>query len=70
MGIVVGDMAETANEHDSDAGLSSEYPWNVRILVGGVTFEGPGMETEREAQGIKNIVEKTEGVENVEVFRQ
>jgi len=63
-------MSQNDTNLDSDAGLSSEYPWNVRILVGGVTFEGPGMETEREAQGIKNIVEKTEGVENVEVFRQ
>lgn len=50
--------------------LKNDYPWNVRILLGGVTFEGPGMETEQEARGIKTIVESKDSVENVEVFRQ
>lgn len=50
--------------------LGSSYPWNVQIDVGGVTFEGPGMESEMEAEAIKATVESSDGVENVEVFRQ
>lgn len=48
----------------------SRYPWNVRIDVGGVTFEGPGMESEMEAEAIKGIVEADADLQNVEVFRQ
>lgn len=45
------------------------YPWNVRVDLGGVTFEGPGMESEMEAEAIKTIVESDADVE-VEVFHQ
>lgn len=48
----------------------SGYPWNVQINLGGVTFEGPGMETKQEAQAIKSIVEGSEPVDGLEVFRQ
>lgn len=50
--------------------LSNQYPWNVRIDVGGVTFEGPGMETEAEARAILNQVANRTHVESGEVFRQ
>ena len=49
---------------------ASMYDWNVHIVVGGVSFEGPGMETRAEAEAIKNIVESEDGVQKVEVFRQ
>lgn len=49
--------------------LTSSYPWNVRVSLGGVTFEGPGMESEMEAEAIKNAVESSADVD-VEVFRQ
>lgn len=60
------------SEHDADSkGIERvNYPWNVQINLGGVTFEGPGMETEEEAQAIKSIVESSEPVDGVEVFRQ
>jgi hypothetical protein len=48
----------------------SGYPWNVRVDAGGVTFEGPGMESRIEAEAIKSIVEESADVQNVEVFRQ
>ena len=48
---------------------SKEYSWNVRLNLGGVTFEGPGMETENDAKAIKSIVESGADV-HVEVFRQ
>lgn len=47
------------------------YPWNVRVDVGGVTFEGPGMESKQEAEAIKHIVEESaDDLQNVEVFSQ
>jgi hypothetical protein len=46
------------------------YPWNVRIDLGGVTFEGPGMESRDEAEAIATVVESSEPVDGVEVFRQ
>ncbi|MFC7216507.1 hypothetical protein ACFQO4_20825 [Saliphagus sp. GCM10025334] len=47
------------------------YPWNVRFDLGGVTFDGPGMESKREAESIKNIVESTADADvDVEVFKQ
>lgn len=46
------------------------YPWNISIDVGGVTFTGPGMESEMEAEAIKNAVEHKDDVQNVEIFRQ
>ena len=48
----------------------SGYPWNVQIDLGGVTFEGPGMESREEAETIATIVESSEPVDGVEVFRQ
>jgi hypothetical protein len=48
---------------------SSHYPWNVQVHLGGVTFEGPGMESKQEAESIKQIVEESAGVD-VEVFQQ
>jgi len=48
----------------------SGYDWNIRVDLGGVTFEGPGMETRQEAEAIKNIVESSEDIDGVEVFRQ
>lgn len=55
-----------------DAAMSraSSYPWNVRIDVGGVTFDGPGMEGEMEAEAIKNVVKDKDCVQKVEVYRQ
>lgn len=47
-----------------------EYPWNVRIGVGGTSFTGPGMDTKAEAESIKTIVESEGGVQSAEVFRQ
>lgn len=51
----------------------TDYPWNVRYDVGGVTFIGPGMESEGEAHTIATIVKQDESVlngQNVEVFKQ
>lgn len=49
----------------------SDYPWNVRISIGGVSFIAPGMESEQEAEAIKSIVESSsDAVDNAEVFRQ
>ena len=48
---------------------ASAYDWNVQIDVGGVTFDGPGMETKQEAEAIASIVESSSGVD-VEGFRQ
>lgn len=45
------------------------YPWNVRVDLGGVTFEGPGMESRDEAESIKHVVETSADVD-VEVFKQ
>lgn len=50
---------------------SDAYPWNVRVDVGGVTFHGPGMESEMEAEAIKNVVEGADSeLDTVEVVRQ
>jgi len=49
---------------------ASAYDWNVHIVIGGVSFEGPGMETQQEAEAIKGIVEHEGGVQKAEVFRQ
>jgi hypothetical protein len=48
----------------------TEYPWNIRIDVGGVTFVGPGMESEEEAEAIKRIVDASGNAESAEVFKQ
>ncbi len=50
--------------------LSSQYPWNIRIDVGGVSFEGPGAESRREAMALKRTVEDEDGVQKAEVFEQ
>lgn len=47
----------------------TDYDWNIRIDVGGVTFHGPGMEEEQEAHAVAGIVEDTAGVD-VEVYEQ
>lgn len=60
------EMATDEPELVTDGG----YPWNVRIDLGGVTFEGPGMGSEKEAQSIKEIVESSEPVDGVQVIRQ
>ncbi|WP_225334264.1 hypothetical protein [Halomicrobium urmianum] len=49
---------------------ANQYDWNVQVHLGGVTFEGPGMETRAEAEAIKGIVEESSEVDEVEVFRQ
>jgi hypothetical protein len=49
---------------------ADRYPWNVRIDVGGVTFMGPGMDSELEAEAIANIVDGDADLQNVEVVRQ
>lgn len=49
---------------------SDAYNWNVHIVVGGVSFEGPGMESRQEANAIKVIVEDSADVQKVEVFKQ
>jgi len=50
--------------------LSNQFPWNIRIDVGGVSFEGPGAESRREAMSLKRIVEDEDGVQKAEVFQQ
>jgi hypothetical protein len=51
--------------------LASQYDWNVEIDVGGVTFDGPGMETRQEAVAIAEIIESsTDDADRVEVVRQ
>jgi hypothetical protein len=49
---------------------ASAYPWNIEIDVEGVTFQGPGMESEQEAETIKSIVESAESVNRCEVVQQ
>ena len=49
---------------------AQQYDWNVHIVVGGVSFEGPGMESREEAEAIKGIVENECGVQKAEVFKQ
>lgn len=46
------------------------YPWNIRVDVGGVTFTGPGMETQAQAEAVKTKVEASADIQNVEVFAQ
>ena len=48
----------------------SGYPFNVGLDLGGVTFEGPGIESRQEAEAIKHVVESSGDAEGVEVFRQ
>lgn len=48
----------------------SDYPWNVEIEVGGVAFDGPGMESEAEAQSVLSLVADHDDVQNAEVIRQ
>lgn len=50
--------------------LAEQYPWNIRINVGGVSFEGPGADSQREAEALKQIVEDEDGVQKAEVFQQ
>jgi hypothetical protein len=48
---------------------ADQYPWNVHVSVGGVSFTGPGMESRTEADAIADIVEdEIDG--DVEVIRQ
>jgi len=49
---------------------ASMYDWNVHIVVQGVSFEGPGMESRQEAQAIKQLVENDESVQKAEVIQQ
>jgi len=49
---------------------ASAYGWNVHIVVGGVSFDGPGMESRQEAEAIKGIVESNDAVQKAEVFKQ
>lgn len=50
---------------------ATDYPWNIRVDLGGVTFTGPGMEGPTEAEGVAQLVESSaEAVEDVEVFEQ
>lgn len=52
-------------------GLSQTYPWNVRLDVAGVTFEGPGMEDRNSAEAIADMIaEEVDDTQKVEVFRQ
>lgn len=46
-----------------------DYPYNVEIDVEGVTFTGPGMETEPEAHAIRSIVEPNGAVHRCEVVQ-
>ena len=48
----------------------SGYPFNVRVDLGGVTFEGPAMNSRQEAEAIKHAVESGSEVDGVEVFKQ
>lgn len=47
----------------------TDYPWNVHVSMGGVSFYGPGMESKMEAESIKNVVESDADVD-VEVIHQ
>ncbi|AEH39476.1 hypothetical protein [Halopiger xanaduensis] len=49
---------------------TSGYQWNVQINVGGTTFTGPGMETKRQAEAIKNLVEGKDDVQKAKVIKQ
>ena len=49
---------------------SQMYDWNVHIVVSGVSFEGPGMETRQEAEAIRDLVEQNEDVQKAEVIQQ
>ena len=47
----------------------SDYSWNVRVTIEGVTFEGPGMESRGTAEAILGLVEDRAEVQSAEVFR-
>jgi hypothetical protein len=49
---------------------TTDYPWNLRIDVAGVTFTGPGMESKQAAEAIKTNIEQKDAVDNAEVFSQ
>jgi hypothetical protein len=48
----------------------TDYPYNVEIDVQGVTFTGPGMEAEGDAETIARIVGNAESVDRAEVVEQ
>lgn len=49
---------------------ASHYPWNIQVDLGGTTFTGPGMESRQEAEAVRDIVERTGGVDGVQVIEQ
>jgi uncharacterized membrane protein len=51
-------------------GNGEEYPWNIRINVGGISFTGPGAESRSDARALEKIVQDKDDVQNVEVFKQ
>jgi len=49
---------------------AQQYDYNVEIDVGGVTYTGPGMDTEREATIIKEAVSVKDCVQDARVIQQ
>lgn len=49
---------------------ATDYPWNIRIDVAGISFTGPGMESRQIAESMKSNVEQEDSVDKVEVFSQ
>lgn len=59
-----------SHKQESRSINASEYPWNIRIDVAGVSFTGPGMESRQTAEAMKANIANEESVDNVEVFSQ
>jgi hypothetical protein len=49
---------------------ATDYPWNIRIDVAGISFTGPGMESRQTAEAMKANVEQEGSVDRAEVFSQ
>jgi len=47
----------------------TDYPYNVEIDVAGVTFTGPGMETEQHANVLARNIRERENRENIQDVR-
>jgi len=45
------------------------YPWNVEIVVAGVTWYGPGMESKGVAESVADVARDCDGVVRAEVVR-
>lgn len=70
IGRVVRRISNRDGADPTGTGTSRQYDWNVHVVVEGVSFDGPGMETRHEAEAIKGIVESNDAVQKAEVFKQ